>query len=179
MPTPRKPISRQIIEGDRAKRGKHKLQAKLESSPIAVKDLPECPAHLHGRARDAWDFWKLELELMQLGARPDAIALEGACVSYARAVDADLRIAAEGMLIEEPDMYHGKPLPKVHRFKKHPAFAISDASWALVKTFVCEFGLTPVSPTRLTVERHVNGDSDLNKLLSGPRLTPEEKKRSQ
>jgi phage terminase small subunit len=76
----RKPKSAasQIAEGDPAKRGKHKLEARLESESKAVRGLPACPQHLKGTARKAWRFWAAELEGMNLDCRPDALMLEGA-----------------------------------------------------------------------------------------------------
>jgi len=173
MPT-RKPTARQVIEGDKSKRGKRKLWEKLQSEPIAQKGLPACPAHLDGRARESWNFLRTEIELMQLDARPDAVALEAVCVAYARAVAADIRLNAEGTVIEEPVLYKGEALPGYSRKKKHPAVNVSFAAWAQVRAFCCEFGLTPVSRTRLTVERKEQDDADLNKLLSGPRLVREQ-----
>jgi len=49
-----KPTQRQISEGDLAKRGKHKLQAKLNSEPKPTRGLPPCPKHVVGVARSAW-----------------------------------------------------------------------------------------------------------------------------
>ena len=37
---------------------------------------------LKGVARKAWRFWAAELEGMSLNCRPDAMMLEGCCVSY-------------------------------------------------------------------------------------------------
>jgi phage terminase small subunit len=83
-----KPTRRQIGEGDSAKRGKRKLQEKLNSKPKATRGLPPCPKHVVGLARSAWKFWAEELRAMKLDARSDAMMLEGACVNYARAVQA-------------------------------------------------------------------------------------------
>jgi phage terminase small subunit len=47
-----------------------------------------------------------------------------------------------------------------------------------LKVFILQFGLTPLSRRRLTVdERRQDNDDDLNKLISGPRLTEEERRR--
>jgi phage terminase small subunit len=105
MPTPRKPTLRKIIEGDARQRGKGVLQRKLAAEPRAQVGLPDAPPHLSARARQAWQFWREQLEAMQLDHTPDAIALEGACVNYARAVEADLIVTREGILIDEPTFY--------------------------------------------------------------------------
>src|SRR5574337_2001247 len=85
-----KPITQHIAEGDPSKLGVNKLDERLAKQPKAARGLPICPRHLSGRARAAWNFWKAELEGMKLDCRPDAMMLEGACVNYARAVQADI-----------------------------------------------------------------------------------------
>ena len=116
----RTPTQQKINEGDAGKRGKHVLQRKLAAEPPAPEGLPDAPPHLSGRARDAWNFWREQLEMMQLDHAPDAIALEGACVNYARAVEADLILTREGIVIDEPTFYRGERLRGVARRKKHP-----------------------------------------------------------
>lgn len=171
-----KPTRQQIIEGDPAKRGKRKLECRLKAEPVPVRGLP-CPRHLRGVARVAWDFWVAELEAMQIDCRPDAMMLEGACRNYARAVEADSVIEREGTIIEELIYHKGEPLKDATRKRKHPAVGISNAAWTLVKSFCAEFGLSPASRSRLAVQRKDTADADLHALLSGPELTPEERRR--
>jgi P27 family predicted phage terminase small subunit len=164
-----KPTARQIVEGDPRKKGVNKLQAKLESEPIAARGLPDCPRHLRGRARAAWGFWKLELESMKLDCRPDAMMLEGACVNYAKAVQADLLVAAQGPVVEEPVMNsEGEQVGS--RFKRNPADVVSNAAWRNVRAFCSEFGLSPVSRTRLTIEKADKEGEDLMQMLGAPRV---------
>lgn len=164
-----KPLSRQISEGDTRKRGKKKLKqlAKLEAQP--TRGLPECPEHVIGRARDAWAFWKAELIDMHLDARPDAMMLEGACVNYARAVQADQIVEKEGAIVEDVVLFQGVPTGFV-RIKKHPAISISNSAWSQVKAFCSEFGLSPVSRTRLAIEKGEKPGENLGKILTQPRL---------
>lgn len=180
MPKPRKTTTTKVIEGDKGKLGKRKLAAKLAAEPRAEDGLPHAPGHLPERARVAWEFWREQLEFMQLDHRPDAIALEAACLNYSRAVDADIKVNREGIILEEPVLYRGEPIPGIVRRKKNPAVTVSATCWMLVKAFVCEFGFTPVSRTRLTVENKTRGAAeDLSKLLTGPRLSKEERDRLQ
>src|SRR5579885_1119219 len=162
-----KPTARQIAEGDPRKHGKGKLQERLDLEPKPARGLPACPLHLKGRARLAWEFWREELAAMKLDSRPDAMMLEGACVGYSRAVEADLILAEEGLVVEESiiDDSGNKVVLKV---KNHPAIAISNLAWKQVRAFCSEFGLSPVARTRLKVERDDDVD-DLAKLLSQPR----------
>jgi P27 family predicted phage terminase small subunit len=162
-----KPLSRQISEGDPRKRGKRKLQERLAAEPKATHGLPPCPRHLHGRARAAWNFLRDELRDLGLDFRPDAMMLEGVCVAFARAVQADLMLAAPGLLIEQPILdAAGKPAGV--RLKPHPLVAVSHSSWKLFRAFASEFGLSPVARLRLAIEAD-SGEGDLLSILSRPR----------
>ena len=164
-----KPVERQIAEGDPSKHGTGKLQQRLEAQVKASRGLPKCPRHLRGRARAAWNLWKEELELMNLDCRSDAMMLEGACVSYERAVEADAMISKEGITITIP-IFNKQGEEVGRRAQNHPAIAISNRAWLLAKAFCSEFGLSPVSRTRLTIERGDTGEQDLWEILRGPRV---------
>jgi P27 family predicted phage terminase small subunit len=171
-----KPLQLQIAEGDRSRYGKRKLEAKLASAIIPVSGL-ECPAHLRGRARSTWNRWQRELEIMDLDSRCDAEMLEGACVHYARAVKADLQIAREGITVREPVIVNGHAHSTLTRVKKHPAVAVSNASWLIVRSFCSEFGLSPSARMRLQVAPRSKSVGDVDAVLNGPMLTDEERRR--
>lgn len=164
-----KPTARQIAEGDPRKKGVHKLDEKLAAEPKASRGLPDCPRHLKGRARAAWNSWREELEAMKLDARCDAVMLEGACVAYARAVEADLMVTKWGITVEETLLDYDEGELTVLTVKTNPALGISNAAWRQVRAFCSDFGLSPVSRTRLTVEKKDPDEVDLAKLLSMPR----------
>jgi P27 family predicted phage terminase small subunit len=149
-------------------KGKRKLQQRLEAEPKAVHGLPPCPRHLNGLARRAWSFWTEELEFMGLDRRPDAMMLEGACLNYARAVQAEKVIDRVGPVITESIVTDDGQVV-VLRVKAHPAGTIAVKRWTLVKGFCTEFGLSPVSRVRLTIEKKDDSDVDLMAMLSGPR----------
>jgi P27 family predicted phage terminase small subunit len=163
-----KPLKRQIAEGDTRKKGVRKLQEQLDAEPKAARGLPDCPEHLSGRARDAWEFWSTELAYMNLDSRPDAMMLEGACVAWARAVAADLMIAELGSVTAQPILSTSGELLGC-KYRTNPAVAVSHAAWKQLRSFCSEFGLSPASRTRLTIEKHDNGEKDLMALLSTPR----------
>ena len=148
-------------------RGKHKLQERLAREPKATRGLPPCPNHLTGRARIAWKFWACELVSIGLDCRPDAMMLEGACVNYARAVQADLIIAKDGATIEQPILNkQGEEIGV--RIKNHPLISVSRAAWRLMHSFCSEFGFSPIARQRLTIEAN-DGEGDLLSILSRPR----------
>ncbi len=177
-----KPTRQQINEGDPGKRGVNKLREKLAAEPKAARGLRECPEYLGKRARAAWAMWKEELEKMRLDCRPDGPMLEGACVNYERAVEADLVIAKSGLVVKEfsesgvrklrgrkPQRKPRLAWKRTARLRANPAIAISNAAWRQVRSFCSEFGLSPVSRTRLTIEEEGNATDDLIELLSRPR----------
>jgi len=106
---------------------------------------------------------------MNLDCRPDAQMLEGACVNYSRAVEADLQVASQGLTVEESTIDKESGEKILLRIKAHPAIAISNQAWRLLHRFCSEFGLSPVSRTRLTIEKRDDGALDLAALLSQPR----------
>ena len=104
---------------------------------------------------------------MKLDSRPDAMMLEGACVAYARAVQNDL-ILQHGCQVEEPIVNSdGEQIGA--KIKNHPALAASNAAWRQVRAFCSEFGLSPVSRTRLTLDKPDDGEAELWAILAGTR----------
>jgi len=166
---PPKPNRLKAAEGDRNKIGVRKLQERIENEPPARFGLPACPAYLKGHARRAWKFWVEELEIMGLDKRPDAIALEGACVNYGHAVEADELVAKNGVTLEmwEKDQESGQMV--CLDSKENPALKISVRCWSLADRFIGNFGFTPVSRTRLSIEKSSKAD-DLAEMLMQPRL---------
>lgn len=112
---------------------------------------------------------------MKLDKRPDGPMLEGACVAYARAVAADLLVEEKGLLVEDRFIDDSGDVV-VLKIKKNPAVEISNRAWLLVKAFCSEFGLSPVSRTRLVISKGDDGDMEaLMKALREPRgVRPQE-----
>lgn len=164
-----KTAARQIAEGDPRKRGVHKLDGMLEAEPRATRGLPECPQHLKGMARKAWRFWAAELEGMSLDCRPDAMMLEGACVSYQTYVELYELIETQGKLVAKKERNPQTGQMEVVDVRPHPGLHIRDRSLMLMKAFCSEFGLSPVSRARLFVERREADGDDLMALLTQPR----------
>lgn len=164
-----KPAGRKLVEGDTRKVGARKLAAQIAREPKAARGLPTCPKHLRGRARAAWNFWREELMAMNLDRRPDAQMLEGACVAYEAAVDSYETLHKQGRLIARraKDPKTGQLV--VTDVRPHPAVAMGNDAWALLRSFCSEFGLSPVSRTRLSIEKTDSGEDDLMKILMQPR----------
>jgi P27 family predicted phage terminase small subunit len=169
----RKPKSTalQIVEGDPRRLGKNKLQEKHAREPKAADGLPECPKYLrkNPRARTAWNLWAKELQKMDLDRRPDAAMLEGAVIAYAEAVACYLLVEKQGrMLPRRARDANGNWV--VVGMVAHPAVRQRNQALLIMRAFCSEFGLSPISRTRLSVEPADDEEDDLFKLLSQPRL---------
>lgn len=161
---PRKPLAQRAQEGDRRKIGRKKLEAQIAAEPRTQSGLPEPPAHINGLAREAWDAWKIQLELMGLDKMPDAAMLEGACVAYQRAVIADEEVKRDGILLKVYKEVEGEMF--VTGIKTNPACRVSAEAWKQVKAFCTEFGFSPASRARLAVQKtEVTSKDDLVKAL--------------
>ena len=163
-----KPAAIKAAEGDTRKIGSRKLAAAIAAEPQPERGLPECPQHLDGRAKDAWVFWAQELQSMGLDCRCDAQMLEGACVNYGRAVQADQMLKEEGIIFEE-SVLNDQGEKVILKLKAHPAVNISNVAWRQVRAFCGEFGLSPVSRARISVPPKEDQSADLMKILSQPR----------
>jgi P27 family predicted phage terminase small subunit len=163
-----KPLGMRLAEGDARKVGVRKLKAQIAAEPKASRGL-ERPSHMKGIAAATWAFWSEELESMNLDCRPDAPMLEGACVAYARAIAADELVERDGLIIDQISN-KGEV-----RAVTNPAISISNAAWKNVKAFCSEFGLSPASRTRLTLEKRDETQQELMELLSSPRKPRAEK----
>ena len=110
---------------------------------------------------------------MKLDRRPDAPALEAACVAYARAVKADLSLEKEGLVVYEKYVEPESKEVVVLKVRKHPANDISNRNWLTVRAFCVEFGFTPLSRTRLAPKDpdapRPGTEDELLNALSAPR----------
>lgn len=106
---------------------------------------------------------------MSLDCRPDGPMLEGACAAYEAAVEAYETIQKQGRLVAKRILDPKTNELVVVNVKSHPAVAQGNAAWVLLKAFCSEFGLSPVSRTRLAIEKSTTGEADLMALLSQPR----------
>jgi P27 family predicted phage terminase small subunit len=106
---------------------------------------------------------------MGLDCRPDAQILEGACVAYEVAVTSYETIHKQGRMIAKRALDPKTGQLVVTDVRAHPAVAMSNDAWTLLRSFCSEFGLSPVSRTRLSIDRKNDGEDDLMKILMQPR----------
>jgi P27 family predicted phage terminase small subunit len=149
-----KPLAQQISAGDPRQRGKQKLKQKLACEPAATHGIPDCPDWLQGDAEEEYNRLKEELEVMGLDRLVDAGMVEGAAVAKDIAKRAYLALVRDGLAPDD---------------KVHPMAGVFSAALSRYRSFASDLGASPVSRTRLTVEKPDSGEADLMKLLGGSR----------
>lgn len=149
---PRKPTTLKVLEGNPGKRPINKDEPK----PIPV--APKCPAHLDPVARKEWRRISANLEPLGLLTQIDMAALAAYCQVYSRWVEAENQIRKHGMLVKSPNGY---PM-------QSPYLNIASKAVEQMKAFLTEFGMTPASRSRISVEEtNKKKSSKLSGLLSG------------
>ncbi len=163
---PRKPTKLKILEGNRGHRSLGKPQ------PEPTRGAPRMPAHLPMAAKRLWQMLAGELDAIGIMTKVDGAALEGLCVAYARAVEADKVLAREGLTVDvkkEIDDGDGrKKLVTVMTYQR-PEVAISHNCWRRYKEFCAEFGLTPSARGKLSVGTTGREIDPLEAVLNQPR----------
>lgn len=154
MPRNRKLAAAQAADGDTRKIGKRKFQQQLRSQPEPSRGLPEAPEHLSGLALEAWKFYREELTHMKLAFQVDSHTLQGVCSHYAIATAADLEIARLGI-----NARNAKRMRELLKIRKD--------AWDLYNKFAATLGLSPLSRTRLPVDKSNKGQT-LMDILSAP-----------
>jgi len=170
-----KPAALQIAEGDPAKRGVHKLDAMLAAEPKVESGLPPASPRLRAAARDAYEFYREELNKADLAKRPDAYALERAAQNPALIWKADEKLAREGEVVKSPILAgRGKNRRVVgYRHVKSKWLMVRAEAEKNFRAFASEFGLTgPASRVRLGVQDSLASaaaERELWEILSQPR----------
>ncbi len=89
-----------------------------------------------------------ELELLGLSAKAYGPALEGLCINYARAREAEAVLASEGLTVSF--IRRDKNGNEISNYvAQRPEVGIANRCWAQVRLFCQEFGLSPSAATRI------------------------------
>jgi P27 family predicted phage terminase small subunit len=138
-----KPTILKLIEGNKGKRKLNRLEPKPDPT------MPKCPKHLDKVAKKEWRVIALELSRLGLLTLVDRAALAAYCQTYSRWVSAENMI--KSMAEKDPE-YQGLMTAGERGFVTNPLVKISRDCLGQMKVFLCEFGLTPSSRTRLEVK---------------------------
>jgi P27 family predicted phage terminase small subunit len=151
MATPKpKPASLKLIEG--RGNGRDSGGRPVKEAPKFKRLPPEAPDFLPAAAREEWDRVVPELSRLDLTKPADRASLTAYCLTWARLVEAQGMINAEGVL--------GSNSQGVVR---HPAVAVAEAASKELRAWAGEFGLTPSAESRL----NVNEGSDDDDIFGG------------
>ena len=116
---PKKPTKLKLIEGSFVHRG-------LPREPKV--GIGACPTHLSPLAKKQWKHLVHHLNALNLVTGVDRMLLEGLCVAYAQAVEADLVLSRLGLTCDHEDGFQ----------LQRPEVSISHNCWLRVKEFSTE-----------------------------------------
>lgn len=129
-----KPSALHDLEGTRNRR------RNTEPRPSGI---PTCPQHLNKEAKREWKRISAELAALGLLTSVDRAALAAYCSSWSRWIDAEENVQKFGAVIKSPKS--GYPV-------QNPYVGIANTSLDQMRKFLIEFGMTPASRARLSVE---------------------------
>lgn len=130
-----KPTHLRLLEGNPSKR-----------RPNAREPQPEqrrstCPAHLCPSAKAEWKRLAAQLCVLRILTELDRAALAAYCQAYGRWVEAERKLQETPMLLKMPSGY----------VQQNPWLTIANKQLELMHKYLSEFGLSPVSRSRVSV----------------------------
>jgi P27 family predicted phage terminase small subunit len=131
-----KPTALKIAEGNLGKRA-------LNHNEPQFGGLPKCPAHLDKDAKAEWRRISKELAAVGLLAAVDRAALSAYCQCWSRWCDAEQNIQKIGTVVKSPKS--GYPI-------QNPYVGIANTALDQMRKFLIEFGLTPASRSRISLD---------------------------
>ena len=143
---PRQPTALKLLRGNPGKRAINKKE------PQPTPGVPICPSWFDAISKKEWKRVVPELKRMGYLAKVDGGALEACCLAYSGLIRSEQRLQAEGLTIEIEGV-----------LRKNPLIPISHGYMEKYKSFLCEFGLTPSSRSRLQVDKP---EKETNPLLA-------------
>lgn len=131
-----KPTALKLLHGDFAKNPNRRNKAE----PQVPAGIPDCPKWLTKDARLEWKRITEEIKAMNVMTPPDRAALEAYCVIHARWREVLRQIAREGLTLNSE-----------HGSYENPATKIAARCEDQIHRYLCQFGLTPASRSRVNV----------------------------
>jgi P27 family predicted phage terminase small subunit len=139
-----KPTAVKIAEGNPGKRP-------LNRNEPQFGGFPKCPAHLDAEARKEWKRISNELAAVGLVSAVDRAALSAYCQCWSRWCSAEKEIQQTGAVIKSPKS--GYPV-------QNPFVGIANTALDQMRKFLIEFGLTPASRSRISLDLSTNTAED-------------------
>lgn len=144
---PPKPTELKLIQGNPGKVAAHRLNDALRPKV----EIPDCPAYLFSEAKKEWARITPELKKLHIISQLDVATLAAYCQAYATWVGVQKKLKKlgdDGMVDETPSGYKQISV----------WMQISNRSADQMHKFLCEFGMSPASRTRISANVCVNMD---------------------
>lgn len=137
-----KPTNLRLLNGNAGKR------AINPNEPKPRAEIPPPPDHLSDTAKAEW--MRISEVLLRLGLLTtlDRAALAAYCTTYGRWIDAEEALKKTGPVVRAPSGY-----PMIS-----PYLVVANRALEQMRAFMVEFGLTPASRSRISVNVHENED---------------------
>lgn len=139
---PPKPTKLKELTGNPGRRPLNK------NEPQPNQKRPPCPKHLVGEARKEWNRMAKQLFDLGLLTEVDRAALAAYCQAWARWIEAEEKLRTNGMVVMTDKGY-----PVLS-----PYWSVANQSMKQMKSFLTEFGMTPASRSRVTVNKEDEAD---------------------
>lgn len=155
-----KPTRIKQLEGNPGKRPLNKYE------PQPELERPSCPQHLTPDARKEWRRIVPELEMLGLLSQIDRAALAAYCQAYGRWVKAERGLSKFEQRFKGTNVGDGLCYQTTNgNWLSHPLVGVANKALEQMHKFLVEFGMTPASRTRISVNAEGSEDP-LDKLLS-------------
>jgi P27 family predicted phage terminase small subunit len=130
-----KPTHLKLLDGNPGKRTINSSEPQPKLRP------PTCPSHLCPPAKAEWKRLATQLTALRVLTELDRAALAAYCQAYGRWVEAEKKLHETPMLLKLPSGY----------VQQNPWLTIANKQLELMHKFLSEFGLSPVSRSRVSV----------------------------
>jgi P27 family predicted phage terminase small subunit len=144
-----KPTYLKVLEGNPGRRP----LTRNEPKPPAVR--PACPRHLSDEAKKEWRRIVPELQAVGLITRIDRAGLALYCQAWGRWLEAEEALRKYGVMVKSPS---GFPM-------QSPYLAVANKTMEQMRGLLTEFGMSPASRTRISVQERGDEDPEFEALL--------------
>jgi P27 family predicted phage terminase small subunit len=142
---PRKPPQLRLLEGKRGHRP-------IEFGPKFKTGFGPPPRSLDAESKKLWRTISKALSEHGISARVYRTMLEGLCLNYSRAMQAERVLQEKGLTIEMV-RFDDRGHETGSYVQQRPEVSIASKAWAAVRLYCSEFGLSPASNGKVSVPK--------------------------
>jgi P27 family predicted phage terminase small subunit len=129
-----------------------------KNEPTPEVEIPPKPSWVKGQAAKHWKQIAPVLVANGLLTKLDAIALSILCRDLGIAIDADERVARDGVIVESP---------RAGTEYQNPALGIANQAWKRVARMLTQFGMSPSARAGLAIDNAKADNDPLAILMAG------------